>query len=307
MSPEPIQANKVEPLPAISRKKALWQEAGDYLICVLGGLIYALGINLLVLPFGLYIGNLTGIAKILFELLQNVIPGQQDLTGIILLALNLPLLLISFRSINRKFFFKTIITVITVTAVMSFVPVKAIIPGLDDLLTITMIGGIVCGFGVGLSLRAGGSSGGVDILGVYISLTKPDFSVGKVSLLISLLVYAYALFTSPPVIVVYSIIFTMVYMLLVDRVHYQNVKISVMVVSKKQEILPYIIEETQRSATYWQGHGAYTGADFFVINTVVSKYELLRLRKGILELDPQAFLIENNAVNVTGYFPSHFF
>ena len=99
----------------------------------------------------------------------------------------------------------------------------------------------------------------------------------------------------------------MIYSLVVDKVHYQNVKISVMVVSKNKDIMQYIIDQTQRSATFWQGQGAYTGADFLVINTVVSKYELLRLRRGIIELDPQVFIIENNAVNVTGYFPSHFF
>jgi uncharacterized membrane-anchored protein YitT (DUF2179 family) len=206
-----------------TRKKAFWQEALDYLMCVLGGIIYSVGINLLILPFGLYIGNLTGIAKIILELLQNMIPGLHDATGLILLALNIPLLVIAFSSINRKFFLKTIVTVITVSAVMTFIPVKAIIPGLDDLLTLSILGGLFCGFGVGLSLRAGGSSGGVDILGVLITLKKPDFSVGRVSLLISLIVYAYVLFTRPPVIVIYSIIFTMIFSLTVDRVHYQTV------------------------------------------------------------------------------------
>ena len=290
-----------------TQKKAFWEDVLDYLMCILGGVIYSVGINLLILPFGLYIGNLTGIAKIILELLQNVMPGLHDATGLILLVLNLPLLLIAFSSINRKFFMKTIVTVITVSAVMVFVPVKAIIPGLDDLLTLSILGGLLCGFGVGLSLRAGGSSGGVDILGVLIALKKPDFSVGKVSLLISLIVYAYVLFTRPPIIVIYSIIFTMIFSLVVDRVHYQNVKISVMVISKNKEILQFIIDETHRSATYWQGQGAYSGSDFLVINTVVSKYELLRLRRGIIELDPQVFIVENNSVNVTGYFPSHFF
>lgn len=290
-----------------TKKESTVKDISDFLQCIFGGIIYSVGINLLILPFGLYIGNMTGIAKVIFELLQNVIPGLHDATGLILLVLNLPLLVIAFSSINRKFFVKTIITVITVSAVMTFIPVKAIIPGLDDLLTLSILGGLLCGFGVGISLRAGGSSGGVDILGVLITLKKPDFSVGRVSLLISLIVYAYVLFTRPPVIVIYSIIFTMIFSLVVDRVHYQNVKISVMVISKNKEILQYIIDETHRSATYWQGQGAYSGSEFLVINTVVSKYELLRLRRGIIELDPQVFIVENNAVNVTGYFPSHFF
>ena len=290
-----------------TKKAAFWQDVLDFLLCIFGGVIYSVGLNLLILPFGLYIGNLTGIARIILELLRRVIPGMQDATGLILLALNLPLLLIAFSSINRKFFFKTLVTVITVSVVLIFVPVTAIIPDLTDMITLAVLGGIICGFGVGLSLRAGGSSGGVDILGVLIALKNPEFSVGRVSVIISMIVYAYALFTSPPVILVYSVIFTLIYSLVVDKVHYQNVKISVMVVTKNRDILQYIIDETHRSATYWQGQGAYSGAEFLVINTVVSKYELLRLRRGIIELDPQVFIIENNSVNVTGFFPSHFF
>ena len=290
-----------------SQKKAFWRDFLDFLMCIVGGVLYSVGLNMLILPFGLYIGNLTGIAKIILETMQMMIPGLQDVTGLILLALNLPLLIIAFSTINRKFFMKTIVTVLTVSVVMMFVPVVAIIPGLDDLLTLSILGGLLCGFGVGLSLRAGGSSGGVDILGVLLSLKNPNVSVGRVSLIISLIVYVYALFTSPPVILVYSVIFTIIYTQVVDKVHYQNVKISVMVVSKNKEILQYIIDETHRSATYWNGQGAYSGDDVLVINTVVSKYELLRLRRGIIELDPQAFIIENNSVNVTGYFPSHFF
>jgi uncharacterized membrane-anchored protein YitT (DUF2179 family) len=293
--------------PIREQKKSAWQDIADYFLCILGGVIYSIGINTLILPFGLYIGNMTGIAKIILELLQRVIPTLHDATGLVLLALNLPLMIIAFSSINRKFFWKTFVTIITVTAVMLFIPVRAVIPGLDDMLTLAIVGGIICGFGVGLSLRAGGSSGGVDILGVLITLKNPDFSVGRVSLFISLIVYVYALFTSPPAILIYSVIFTMIYSLVVDRVHYQNVKISVMVISKNKDILQYIIHETHRSATYWEGLGAYSQTEYLVINTVVSKYELLRLRRGIQEIDPQVFIIENNSVNVTGYFQSHFF
>ena len=144
-------------------------------------------------------------------------------------------------------------------------------------------------------------------MGVYISMKHNNFSVGRVGLFISLVVYSYALFMNPPLIMVYSVIFTLIYAFMMDRTHYQNVKINVMVITRNRKILPFITQEIQRGATYWDGKGAYTDTDFIVINTVVSKYELIRLRRGVLDLDPKAFFIENNAVNVTGYFPSHFF
>ncbi len=282
-------------------------ELRDYFLVIFGSLLYAVTINMLVIPSGLYIGNLTGIAKILLELLQKVIPGVGSLTGVILLGLNLPLLLISYKSVNKKFMLKTVISIAVMTIAMSLIPVRQLIPELDDLLTVCLVGGTLAGFGAGLCLRAGGSSGGTDILGVYISLKHNNFSVGRVGLLISLIVYGYALFANPPLIMVYSVIFTLIYAFMMDRTHYQNVKINVMVITRSRKILPFITQEIQRGATYWDGKGAYTDTDFVVINTVVSKYELIRLRRGVLDLDPKAFFIENNAVNVTGYFPSHFF
>lgn len=282
-------------------------EFWNYCLIIFGSLLYAASINLLVIPSGLYIGNLTGIAKIILELIQRVVPGIGSLIGVILLGLNLPLLLISFKSVNRKFMLKTVISIAVTTIALSLIPVRPLIPELDDLLTICLVGGTLAGFGAGLCLRAGGSSGGTDILGVYISLKHNNFSVGRVGLLISLIVYGYALFANPPLIMVYSVIFTLIYAFMMDRTHYQNVKINVMVITRSREILPFITQEIQRGATYWDGKGAYTDTDFVVINTVVSKYELIRLRRGVLDLDPKAFFIENNAVNVTGFFPSHFF
>ena len=284
-------------------KSELW----DYFLVIFGSLLYAATINMLVIPAGLYIGNLTGIAKIILELLQRVVPGIGSLTGVILLGLNLPLLLISYKAVNHKFMLKTIISIVVMTIAMSLIPIRPLIPELDDLLTVCLVGGTLAGFGAGLCLRAGGSSGGTDILGVYISMKHNNFSVGRVGLLISLIVYGYALFANPPLIMVYSVIFTLIYAFMMDRTHYQNVKINVMVITRKREILPFITQEIKRGATYWDGKGAYTDTDFVVINTVVSKYELIRLRRGVLDMDPKAFFIENNAVNVTGYFPSHFF
>ena len=289
------------------QRQALWQDAKDILLSVFGGMLYALSVNFFVLPFGIYIGNLTGIAQILQELLKTLLPVNGDLTGVFLLALNLPLLLISFKSINRKFFLKTVLTVLATTLALQFIPQRALIPELDDLLTNCLVGGILAGFGIGLCLRSGGSSGGTDILGVYISMKHANFSVGQVSLFISLIVYIYVFFNYPLEVLVYSIIFTLICSFMVDRVHYQNVKMNVMVITKNRAVLPLIVSTTNRSATYWEGTGAYTGAQYLVVNTVLSQYEMINLRKNVLDLDPQAFIIENKGVHITGNFPSHFF
>jgi len=84
-----------------------------------------------------------------------VIPGIGSLTGVILLGLNLPLLLISYKAVNRKFMLKTIVSIAVITLALSFIPIRPLIPELDDLLTVCLVGGALAGFGAGLCLRAG--------------------------------------------------------------------------------------------------------------------------------------------------------
>jgi uncharacterized membrane-anchored protein YitT (DUF2179 family) len=81
----------------------------------------------------------------------------------------------------------------------------------------------------------------------------------------------------------------------------------VTIVSQDRGVLDLITKKIVRGASYWDAKGAYTDEPRYLIMTVVSKYELIRLRKLVFELDPKAFLIESNEVNVTGYYPSHFF
>ena len=126
-------------------------------------------------------------------------------------------------------------------------------------------------------------------------------------MLISLLIYVYALFTFPAEVVIYSVIFTLIYVTTVDRIHFQNLKTQVTIVSQDKGVLDLITKKIVRGASYWDAKGAYTDEPRYLIMTVVSKYELIRLRKLVFELDPKAFLIEGNEVNVTGYYPSHFF
>ncbi|HNY83675.1 MAG TPA: YitT family protein [Anaerolineaceae bacterium] len=307
MKREKKELNEADRLERKMRAARTWRDIGDYLLCMLGGVIYSAGVNLIVFPIGLYIGNYTGIAQIIQDILRHFFPGMADIRGLLLLAMNIPMLVVSFTIINRKFFFKTVLTIIMVTVSMQLIPVKQIIPGITDTLTLCIIGGLVAGLGSGLSLRSGGSAGGVDILGVYLSLKREGYSVGKVALIISLLVYAYTLFTFPVAIVIYSIIFTLILVYVIDQVHFQNRKIQVTIVSKDRGVLDLITKKIVRGASYWEVKGAYTDEPRYLITTVVSKYELIRLRRLVIELDPHAFLIEGTEVNVTGYFPSHFF
>lgn len=275
-------------------------------LSVLGGIIYAVAFSVFVAQAGLFIGNITGFAQMFQAFLASFIPNLPDLTGALLFLLNLPLFVISYRVINKKFFWRSLITTGIQALTINLMP-RIDIPGVDSTLTLVLIGGALAGYGVGLSLRNGGSGGGLDIIGVYMSLKHKGLSVGKVSILISAIVYLYAITQHSAAVMVYSIIFTLVYSIVIDYTHYQNVKTSVLIVTKRQETLPLITENLKRRASFWEGKDATTGEANLVITSTLSKYELIRLRRLLTELDPDAFMIETENVGVTGRFEPRFF
>ncbi|MFB0917527.1 MAG: YitT family protein [Clostridiaceae bacterium] len=284
----------------------LRKEITDYVLCILGGIIYAVGISFFVFPMGLFIGNITGIAQIIQDLIKSVFGTGAEFTGVILLMLNLPLLLLSYKVINRKFFVKTVLTVTAQSFAMASFPIlKA--PLLNDPLTLCIIGGVIAGFGAGFSLRYGGSGGGLDVLGVFISLKYKNFSVGKVSILVSSIVFVFALLKYDISILIYSIIFTLVYSLVLDAVHFQNVKVSALIVTKNPAIGQYINDTVKRGVTTWKGQGVYSGNDSYIIFTVVNKYEFHNLKRVLNEMDPDIFIVDWGKINVTGNFKTQLF
>lgn len=184
---------------------------------------------------------------------------------------------------------------------MSLIPIPAN-PPLDNVLTASILGGLIAGYGAGITLRAGGSGGGTDIIGLLCTKRWPGFSVGRLALLISAVVFTYSLIRYDLNIVVYSAIFTVFYAVTIDRTHYQNIKIQVMILTRKLDVARFVTDNLHRGATYWRGTSPYTGEDTYVCMSVLSKYEAGSLRRSIHTLDPAAFIILNERTDVSGNF-----
>jgi uncharacterized membrane-anchored protein YitT (DUF2179 family) len=266
----------------------------EWILSVLGGVIYAIAINTLVVPSNIYSGNLTGIAQIirtiLIDYLELQLPDNFDLNGVILLAINIPLFIIAFKSIGYIFFWKTIVTVVTQSLIMSFFPIPKV-PLIASPLTAGIIGGILAGYGVGLTLRNGGSGGGVDIIGVYVTKKYPGKSVGGVSLAISIVVFLYCGIYFSIDILAYSIIYTLIYIVVVNQNHYQNIKNIVVIISKNEKIEEHILKELKRGVTSINGVRAYSLSPLNVYISVLSKYEAIQIKKDIKLIDPDSFII----------------
>lgn len=277
----------------------------DYAFVIGGTFLFSAGVNFFIVPLGLYSGGVIGIAQIIRTLFVDQIgvqiPGGIDIAGIINLALNLPLFLIAYKSISRKFFAKTLVSVAGQTLFMTMLIIPQT-PIIDDVLASAIIGGIMGGVGIGFALRAGGSGGGLDILGVYFSKKYPRFSVGKLSIMINSLVFGACAFLFEIPIAIYSVVYAACMSVAMDKVHYQNINMSVMIFTKHDGVQKRIMQEMVRGVTYWKGAGAYTNEETFVLVTVVSKYEISTIKKIIHSLDPRAFVIISEGSDVSGNF-----
>ena len=271
---------------------------------VFGAFLYAAGINFFVVPSGLYTGGVMGICQVIRTVLADFLGlrfDTFDIAGIIYYAINLPIFIMAFRKIGRRFFAKTVITVTAVTVFLSVLPVHVIVA---DRMAACVVGGISAGAGSGIMLRMGSSGGGMDVVGVLLTKWKQDFSVGRVNLFVNLGLYAACLFLFDVEIVVYSVIYAAVYAVAMDKVHTQNINVEVTIITKADTtaLEREVFEELGRGITKWSALGAYTYEHSHVLYIMLSKYELHRLRAIIYKHDPGAFVVLNEGVTVSGHY-----
>lgn len=275
------------------------------LYAFLGSFLFAIGVNVLIMPLGLYNGGFMGVSQLIRYFINTVmsvpLPSSLDITGIIYFLINVPLFVLGYKELGRDFTIKSLITVAVQSLFLSVVPIPKV-PVIEDYLTACIMGGIVAGTGVGLVLRARTSGGGQDIIGLILSKKKANVSVGKINIIMNIMVYAVCLFLFDIEIVIYSLIYTTVLSLAIDRVHIQNINVSVMIFTKKLGISRAIIDRMGRGVTNWDGEGAYTQKTSYILYVMINKYEKPQLRKIVKEIDPDAFIIYTEGCAVDGNF-----
>lgn len=271
---------------------------------VVGAFLYAAGINLFVVPAGLYTGGVMGFCQVIRTVLAeffNLHFDTFDIAGVIYYAINIPIFVVAFRRMGRKFFIKTLITVTAMTVFLSVIPITLIV---EERMAACVVGGIIAGAGTGITLRMGSSGGGMDVVGVLLTKWKQDFSVGKVNLFVNLALYATCLLLFEREIVVFCIIYSGVYSLAMDRVHTQNINVEVTVITKADTtaLEKEVFQEMNRGITKWSALGAYTYERTHILYIMLSKYEVHRLRAIVHKYDPKAFIVLNEGVSVDGHY-----
>ena len=269
----------------MNTKREFWQRN---VVAVVGMLVFSAGINLFIVPANLYNGGVLGISQVIRTVLVryfHLASGTTDIAGIINMLLNIPLFVLAYVFVGKKFFFRTLVCVVSQTLFLSLIPIPAI-PIVRDSLTASIIGGIFGGTGIGIALQSGGSSGGLDIVGMIFTKRFKGFSVGKVSLSVNAVIYIVCAVLFGLQTAVYSIIYSAVSMLMTDRAHTQNINTEVVIFTKKEplKIIDYIVNEYHRDATWWEAKGGYTEENTYMVIVVLSKYECAHLKRELKEV-----------------------
>ena len=275
---------------------------------VLGGILLAISVNLFVVPQGMYSGGLYGLCQVIRTLVVEHLGLETsvDLAGVLYLLVNLPLIALAWRSLGRGFVIRmTVVTVINSIA-LAVIP-SPVTPIIADKLTSCLVAGILSGFASGLILTCGCSTGGLDILGLYLSKKCKGFTVGKFSITFNAALYALCAVLFNLSAAIYSGIYVVFQSLFLDRLHQQNITVQMTIFTKEDPKLlsETIMEKLDRSFTAWEGQGGYSHEQVHVLCVCLNKYEVMSVQMALHEIDPHAFYVVQEGVRVGGNFGRH--
>lgn len=271
------------------------EELLNYALIILGSLVYALGQLYFIKPLHIPMGGVSGLALVANYLWSLPI-------GVVTIVLNLPLFALGWRTLGREFFFKTVFA--TVVSSVFVDALANVVPAFDgEMLIAALYGGVVMGAGFGLIFRAGGTSGGTDIIAKWMNKQR-DIPIGTTNLTINVFVIVgSALIYGNLDSALYAMVTSYLSSMVIDKMVYgmDAQKSAMIITSKPKEVAGAVMEELHRGCTGMNATGMYTGDQRTVLICAVRRHETGTLKKLILEKDAHAFMMISNISEVFGH------
>lgn len=273
-------------------KKYFSGEIKNAALIAIGLMFSTLAYNLFLIPSNIAAGGFTGIA-------QLVNSGTSWPIGVISLALNVPLFLISMKSLGWRFGIRSLITTILFSLLLDAVQLNFQV---QDMWLAAVYGGLFCGLGFGFILRGSATTGGTDMLASLIHRIVPSIRVSVGIFLVDGLIIIASAFVFDMTCAMYALICTMICNVVVDFVlEGPNSSHSFFIISdQSEEIARRIMDELDRGVTGLEGVGMYSGKEKRVLLCAVTRLEAMRLRRIVFSVDPRAFLISTKAHDTYG-------
>lgn len=265
------------------------------LMIIIGNVIDAIGFVLFVSSSGLIMGGSSGIGLLIHRSMN--VP-----TSVVVFIVNSVMLFIGWAAFGKRFALSTILSSFSYPLAMAFVEGSMgnrVVT--EDIFLCTIMGGILIGLGAGLVLRAGASSGGMDVPALLMNryLRIPLSTAVYIVDIAILLLQA---FQTPGDRILYGIVLVLVYSSVIEKVSLigRN-RVEVQIISDKSDIIRQtIMTELDRGVTMMKARSGYRSKDLEVVMSVISSRQLSRVERIIHEIDPRAFMVVNRVSAVVG-------
>lgn len=266
----------------------------DLILIIIGSLFLAIGTDLFLLPNQLSSGGFSGIATIIYYLLDFPI-------GTAIILLNLPLFIIALFKLGRKFFIKAIIGTSLLSLFLNIFEGVEVLT--SDRLLASIYGGIIIGVGTAITLKANASTGGSDLLGNIISKFKPTAKVGNLIIIVDfIIVVLNTIFFKEIEVALYSAIAIYLSGQMIDVIFEGTnfTKMIFIISDKYEEIAKQIGEKIERGSTGIYAKGMYHEEDKIMLWCVASRKEISKIKQIASKIDPLSFLVISNSREVLG-------
>ena len=262
---------------------------------IFGSALFAPGFDMFLEYHGLNAGGISGLSMILVQLTGF------GTVGLLTALINLPLFALGGIKIGKEFF---LLSLFGMVASSGLIDVFNLLPkpAVDPLIS-ALYGGVVCGLGLGVVFSTGGSTGGSDIIVRLLKMRWQNVPIGVINMffdgtvaVLTGVVYMdiqNALYSGIAIFVCGKIIDAVVY-------SFDYSKVALIISPHHEEIARAIAEKLDRGATYLRGEGSYTGAEKKVVLTAVKRQQVADMKRLVVEIDPDAFIIVQDAHQVLG-------
>lgn len=277
----------------MKRENKMWLMAFQMVMNIIGGLIAAYGLESVLIPNNVSDGGVTGISIVGSQLTGLPL-------GIFIGILNIPFVYLGYKQIGKSFAILSVTGIASLsvgTVIMHHVP--TIIEG--DALLITVVGGIILGFGMGISLRNGGALDGIDMLAVLLSRKLP-FGTSDLILFLNTFVF---IVVSTVFGLQGAVLSAIAYFIASKVIHIveeglSGAKTFKIITSEPQEMVETIRDRLGRNATLNQIQGAYSKESYYEITCVINRLEERKIKDIIDDVDPEAFVVVYEVTEVKG-------
>ncbi|OCA84287.1 hypothetical protein A8F94_16375 [Bacillus sp. FJAT-27225] len=262
-----------------------WLHAKKLSIVIIGSFLNAIGMNLFLIPADVYASGFTGAAQLLSRILTGITPFSIS-TGFLVLILNIPVTILAWKKVGKSFTIYSFISVVLMSFFLELIPIRHIS---NDILLNAVFGGVIAAVGIGITLKWGASTGGLDIIAMVLSRVK-DKPVGIYIFALNSIITISAGYLFGWEKALYTLVNLYASTRVIDAIHTRAQKLTAMIVSKKSDELSKAIQSALvRGITEIPAKGSYTNEQKQILMVVITRYELFDLERVIKQIDPKAF------------------